>query len=77
MVDDKTKKAAQALQKQLNISGFYQIKGEEAVKNLQFNQIPQLKVHDAEQCYLDAKKLQDSQLFNVKEMAKIVREAGA
>lgn len=59
MGDPKTKEAAQALQKQLNISGFYQIKGEEAVKNLQFNQIPQLKVHDAEQCYLDAKKLQD------------------
>lgn len=65
------------MQKQLNISGFYQSKGEEAVKNLQFNQIPKLKVHDAELCYLDARKLQDQQLLNVKDMAKVVREAGA
>ncbi len=28
-------------------------------------------------CYLDARKLQDQQLLNVKEMAKIVKEAGA
>ena len=45
------------MMKQLNMSGFYAAKGEEALKNLQHDQVPSLKLHDAEQCYRDAKKL--------------------
>ena len=63
--------------KQLNISGFYHAKGEDAVQNLQFNQIPQLKIHDAEMCYRDAKKVQDQQLLDVKQLSKMIKEAGS
>ena len=63
--------------KQLNISGFYHSKGEDAVQNLQFNQIPQLKMHDAEMCYRDAKKVQDQQLLDVKQLSKMIKEAGS
>lgn len=63
--------------KQLNISGFYNAKGEDAVQNLQFNQIPQLKIHDAEMCYRDAKKVQDQQLLDVKQLSKMIKEAGS
>lgn len=63
--------------KQLNISGFYHAKGEDAVQNLQFNQIPLLKMHDAEMCYRDAKKVQDQQLLDVKQLSKMIKEAGS
>jgi hypothetical protein len=39
--------------------------------------IPKLKVHDAEQCYREAKKLQDEKLFNITELTKLVKEGGA
>ncbi len=59
----------------LNFSGFQKKKDKTEMQALKDQDIPKLRIHNAEQCYNDAKKLAEHQLLTVKELKALIRKS--